>query len=73
MDASVQVRFSADDEREPEELDEELQILDTDREVDATERLLHFPTVEEMDCSSDSDSDSDSDSESDSDSDSASD
>ena len=65
VDASVQVSFSADDEREPGELDEELQIVDTDREADATARLLHFPTVEELDCSSDSDSDSDSDSASD--------
>ena len=68
VDASVQVSFSADDEREPREfMDEELQIVDDDvnREADATARLLHFPTVEEMDCSSDSDSDSDSDSISD--------
>ena len=50
--------------------DEELQIedggADGDKEAEATARLIHFPTDEEMDCSSDSDSDSDSENERDS-------
>ena len=49
--------------------DEELQIedggADGDKEAEATARLIHFPTDEEMDCSSDSDSDSERDSDSD--------
>ena len=68
---SYAVPASLDEHEQREFQDEELQIedgdADVDKEAEATARLLHFPTDEEMDCSSDSDSDCDSVRDSDSD------